>query len=122
MVWLFGSLVGALIVALPDDNARLFSLSRTHGPSAGDLLGIAILIAAWLPVLLHLWSGRSSLRGRWGALPALLAGTGILVLAITIAADTPGWWLVGVTLLILAQLLAVVGIAKARARDIERSA
>ena len=37
--WLIGSALGALLVALPDADNRVLSLSETHGPSPVDLAG-----------------------------------------------------------------------------------
>lgn len=51
-LWFLGSVAGALVVALPDNDARVFSLSQTHGPSTVDLLGMGVLVIAcyrWLP-------------------------------------------------------------------------
>lgn len=114
LLWLLGSLFGALVIALPDDGPRLFSLSASHGPSAVDLLGIAIMIAAWLPVVLLLWTNRAALRGGWAAAAGLLGGIGALMLSIAIAVDAGSEWMIGASLLIVAQLLAVAVIGTAR--------
>jgi hypothetical protein len=48
VIWLLGSSVGVGLVAAPDSDERLFSISRTHGPSLVDAIGSVILVAAWM--------------------------------------------------------------------------
>lgn len=106
-IWVAGSAMGAAIVALPDADKRVVSLSETHGPSALDAVGIAVLLAAWLPVAALLWRSRAALRSTGGAVAALLAVLGAVVLALTIAWDTGAEWLVGAALLVAAQAVAL---------------
>lgn len=106
-IWVLGSVVGVVVVALPDDNARIFSLSRTHGPSVVDGLGVAILIASWAPIATLLWSSRSTLRCAPGLGVAMLAVVGTILLAVTISRDTGAEWLLAVGLLVVAQLVAI---------------
>jgi len=112
LVWLVGSATGGLLLALPDSGPRLFSFSRTHGPSPVDFLGMIIAVAAWLPVVWLIWRRRSALRGGAGAGSAGLALVGVLLLAVTIGGDLGLWWLAAVTLLVAAQLIALVSIAR----------
>ncbi|HET6563579.1 MAG TPA: hypothetical protein VFG72_17050 [Marmoricola sp.] len=105
--WLVGSAVGATIIALPDTDDRVFSLSRTHGPSGVDLVGVAVLLLGWAPVAALLWSSRRRLAGGPGRLAATLALVGVAWLVATVAADVAGLWLVGVALLTAAQLVAL---------------
>lgn len=106
-VWLAGSAVGALVIALPDSDERVMSFSRTHGPSAVDLLGVVVLLAAWAPVAATLWSSRAELIGRPGRRSGVLAVVGSAWLVVTVATDVAGAWLVGVALLVAAQLTAL---------------
>jgi Na+/pantothenate symporter len=112
--WLFGSLAGALVVAVPDDGRRIFSLSATHGPSAGDLLGVAILLAAWLPIVHLLWIARTSIGRRWAMAATLLAAIGLLALVMAVAKGRGSVWIMGAALLIFAHMVAVAGIGRAR--------
>ena len=113
VIWIAGSIIGALVVAVPDDDARIFSLSPSHGPSAVDLLGIAIMVVAWLPIVALLWTARSALRGKWAVIAALLAAAGLLVLLVSIAADMDRQWMLGAAMLVGAQLLALAAIGTA---------
>lgn len=117
--WFLGSLVGAHVVALPDDDARVFSLSRTHGPSPLDLLGVGVLIAAWLPVAALLWSSSAAVRGRWAVGTAGLGLTGLLLLGITIARDSGREWLLAGALLIGAQLVALGAVRRNISGDVD---
>ena len=109
--WLVGSAVGALLVALPDDDDRVVSISATHGPSAVDLAGTLVLLAAWAPVPLALWRRRSAAPPRVWRLALLLAALGLVALAVTIRFDVGWWWVVPVAGLVLVQvwLLRAVG-------------
>ena len=106
-VWLIGSLVGAAIIALPDSDDRLFSLSRTHGPSPVDLLGMLVLLVVWTPVPVILWRRRHALHGRAAAAIAVLAVAGVVGLVVTVGLDLGPVYLIPVMMLLLAQLLAL---------------
>jgi hypothetical protein len=95
------------IIALPDPDHRVFSLSRTHGPSSIDLVGVVVLLLAWAPVVALLWSSRGRLTGRIRRIPTVLATTGMVWLVVTVAGDVAGLWLVGVGMLTAAQLIAL---------------
>jgi len=105
--WLLGSAVGVVVVALPDNDTRVLTLSRAHGPSLVDGLGMVILIAAWVPLVALLWSSLSALRCGFGFGAATLAVGGAVLLVVTIGGDTGAEWLIAVGMLIAAQLMAV---------------
>lgn len=109
LVWLLGSAVGAFVVALPDGGPRVLSLSETHGPSWLDLAGIAVVVAAWLPVPHLFWSQRAALRDAMAVLVVLaaLVTVGAAVVVLSIATDAGATWAVGVVLLVAAQLAAL---------------
>ena len=110
MLWILGSMLGALLVYLPDDNRRIFSLSDMHGPAAVDMIGIVILLAAWLPILMLLWRARAIIRGLWAVTAVILGGAGLLLLGLSLLGYSGGDWRVGAGLLIAAHLLAVAAI------------
>ena len=85
----------------------MFSLSRTHGPSPLDLVGVVILIGCWLPaaaMLPRLWRAapRATVR-----LAAILALGGALGLVLTIGADLGWTWLIAVAALVTAQIVLI---------------
>jgi hypothetical protein len=106
-LWIAGSLIGAAIVALPDSGDRLFSLSKTHGPSPVDLLGVTILAGSWLPVALilpSLWRTADRVPAR---LSAAIAAVGAAGLAFSIATDMGGVWLIFAAMLVAAQVIVI---------------
>jgi hypothetical protein len=107
LLWIAGSVLGAAIVALPDSDERVFSLSRTHGPSPVDLVGVTVLVGAWLPVALvlpSLWRVAGAVPAR---LSAALAVAGVAGVAITIAGDMGRVWLIAAAMLIAAQFIVI---------------
>ena len=106
-MWLLGSTIGAAIIALPDSDDRLFSLSRTHGPSPVDGLGVLVLLLAWLPVPHVLWHRTRAFRGGAAAAVVVLAVAGVAGLVVAVVADLGVVYLVPVAVLLLAQVLAL---------------
>jgi hypothetical protein len=105
LLWVAGSAIGAVVVALPDSGERVLSLSRTHGPSPLDLVGVVILVGAWLPVavsLPYLWRAT---KGVPAGLAAGLGFTGAVGLVVTIAADLGWLWLAAAGALVGAQVV-----------------
>jgi hypothetical protein len=106
-LWIAGSVVGAAIVALPDSDERVFSFSRTHGPSPLDLLGVAVLVGSWLPIALlmpSLWRATGGAPARAAAATAALGAAGLVI---TIGADM-GWvWLIAAAALVIAQIIVI---------------
>ncbi|MBM0225129.1 MULTISPECIES: hypothetical protein [Micromonospora] len=120
--WLVGSAAGGLLIAMPDTGPRLFSFSRTHGPSLVDFVGMVIAVVAWLPAVWLIWRHRRALRGLTGWLSAGLALVGVALLTVTIGGDLGLWWLVPVTLLVVAQLIAMGSLAPSPGRREGREA
>ncbi|MEU5788250.1 hypothetical protein ABZ754_11015 [Micromonospora purpureochromogenes] len=103
------TVAGVSILALPDsvEGPRLFEFGPGHGPSALDMIGIALLTpgASWLLVTLV------------GALPLLeytprvllgLGGAGGLGLGLLLAsvfAGFTGWWVIGALTLTAVELV-----------------
>ena len=113
--WLLLSLVGVVLVALPDEDDRLFSLSEAHGPSQLDAVGSVLLVVGWAIVAPAIWSGRSRLRQRrffeFG-LFGLGLGAGLVVASA--AGDFAWWWAIGACILVVVQALAVAALLRSR--------
>ena len=93
---------GLVLVALPEDGPRLFSLSDANGPSALDGAGLVLLIAAWLVLCLRRGGGVTWSRHVGHALFDLgvgLFGLGIGLVVASVVGDFAGWWAVGAALL-----------------------
>jgi hypothetical protein len=104
LVWLVCSVLGAVVIALPDSDQRVFSLSAAHGPSPVDLLGVLLMLAGWTLFLRALWLARRQVgRARAAATIPFLTGVGLGLLVASIT-DYPHWWIFGAILLTAAQL------------------
>jgi hypothetical protein len=114
-VWGIANLVGGALLAVPDAGPRLFSISRTHGPSAVDAVGAAVLLAGWVTLDAAVLKRFDVLRR---ASKVVLIGaaatviTGLAILVPTIAFDLGWWWIVGVALLAGVQLVAAIWISR----------
>jgi hypothetical protein len=108
-----GVAVGVVLVALPDNDRRVLSLSETHGPSTLDLVGSILLTASWLPVPVLAWRWRRRVPARVWGLVAGLAVVGAVALYATISRDLGWWWLPSAAVLAGAQLTPLLHVALA---------
>jgi hypothetical protein len=106
-LWTVGSAAGVAVVALPDAGPRLFSLSAEHGPSALDLFGVVLAVAAWLPVPLLLCSRSGPWRGGTGRVVLAAVAVAVGLLALTITRDLGAWWLLPVAFLVVVQVVGL---------------
>jgi hypothetical protein len=107
--WLACTLAGSLLIALPDPDRRLFSISDDHGPGLVDFAGAVVLLAGWIVLDAQIWRGRHRLLSLRRPRLVLLAGAallGALLVAWSVARDAGLWWLLGAALLAGAQLVA----------------
>jgi hypothetical protein len=95
-LWAGLTLAGGLLVALPDDDRRVFSLSQGHGPAALDLAGMGLVLAALGFYAAGLVLGRRGLRARDAAVAAALYLPATALAAWSVATDAGAWWLLGV--------------------------
>jgi hypothetical protein len=103
--WVAGSVVGGALVALPDSDERILSLSEDHGPALLDLLGTAVLVASWLPVAVVLPSLWRSVGGASYWVATLLVVAGAAGLVVAIGADLGWWWVLAVAALLAGQVV-----------------
>lgn len=107
-LWAAGSVVGGVLVALPDDDDRVFSISGLHGPALVDLVGALVLVGSWLPVAVLLPRLARSAPVRTRRLAAVLGVGGAVMLVVTVAGDLGWWWVPAVVAVLAAQLLLVL--------------
>lgn len=112
MVWLLASVAGAILLALPDQGARLVAFSGAHGLTLLDAAAVAVLLAGWLPVAVLGWRRRKDLIRRV-AEPArrvatFVTGLGLGLLVASVFADFEGWWVVGAALLVSVQVAGLL--------------
>jgi hypothetical protein len=111
VTWLFCSLAGTVLIALPDPDRRLFSISEGHGPGVTDLVGALVLTTGWAVLDVQIWLRRRRLLAlpRRGLLLLVVAALGGgVVVAWSVERDAGMWWLPGVALLAGAQLVAAI--------------
>ena len=106
VAWVALSLLGTVIIALPDSGPRMVALSKGHGPSAVDAAGIVLVLAGWLAFAIPLWNARSAIAHRWAL--AIVAAAGGALLAWSIATDAGTWWILGIAMLVATQVAAGV--------------
>lgn len=99
-----------LILVLPDDGNRLFSLSEGHGPSALDAAGIVLILVGWAAFLVPLFRGRRFIEPPW--LLAALALVGLVLLVWSVSTDTGYWWILGAAILLAVQLAAAKSVIR----------
>lgn len=104
---------GVTVITLANDDTRLVSISRTHGPSVVEAFGVALLLAAWLLLLAGIWTRRAHLPrdGRFVALSGMLLIVGLGLTAWSVLGDHGLWWLLGAALLAGPQLLAAAAVS-----------
>ncbi len=97
--WLGLTLVGAVIVALPDSGDPVFTLSDRHGPGVVDLIGVAVVLVGTAVLYRHLLTNRHTIMAQMGrSLAIVLVVSWAVAIAAMIAAvllDRGLWWLVG---------------------------
>lgn len=113
---------GVALMALPDDDVRVFTISRTHGPAALDAVGIVLVLVAWVLLVAGVWTRRSRLprhAGWWARIGASLVG-GLGLVAWSVLGDRGRWWLLGIALAGGAQVVAACAVSGRHPRAVER--
>jgi uncharacterized membrane protein YidH (DUF202 family) len=97
--WLGLTVIGVVIVALPDSDDPVFTLSDNHGPGVVDLIGIAVVLVGTAVLYRHLLLTRETIVAQMGrSLAIVLAVSWVVAIAALVAAvllDRGLWWLVG---------------------------
>jgi hypothetical protein len=111
--WIYMGIVflGVIVVALPDDDNRIFSISDSHGPALMDLAGLTLVLVPWLllaTIALIKWRAVLQRLGR-RLITALLAAVliGTLVLVVSFRSGS-GHWLTGAAISFVGQMVLIV--------------
>lgn len=118
--WFALSVIGTVVVILPDQGARVLSLSRDHGPSASDSIGVVIVLVGWLCLLIPLLRARRLIPKPHLVVIAFCAG--LIVTAWSVLLDAGLWWILGVALAAGVQVAAALAVAWPRQPEAERAA
>jgi hypothetical protein len=102
--------IGIVIVALPDSDARLFSISKEHGPSLQDAVGLILILLPYVILLMHAWRQREKVlkhkNSKWFKTSLFLFGLGSGLLIASVLSDYSYWWVYGIILLVGIQAIA----------------
>jgi len=98
---------GILVVALPDKGKRLFSISKAHGPSLQDVIGLVLVFIGYGWFLKQAWKRKDKIlrhksRLSFKIIPPLLL-TGIVLIVVSVIHDYGYWWVCGAVILIILQ-------------------
>jgi uncharacterized membrane protein YidH (DUF202 family) len=107
---LFMILIGIVIVALPDSNVRLFSISKEHGPSLQDAIGLVLVLIPYAILVTQAWRQREKVlkykNSKWFKTSLFLFGLGTGLLIASVLSDYNYWWICGIILLVGVQTIA----------------
>lgn len=104
LLWFALSAAGILVLLIPDSGTPVARLSRTHGPSGQDLVGVLLVLAGWAVYLWALWKVRTGIRHRAVLLVAGALAAGLI--AWSVGTDSGAWWVLGAGVLVLVQVWA----------------
>jgi hypothetical protein len=111
-------IAGVVIVALPDNNERVFSFNESHGPALLDVAGLVFVMASWSFMMIYAlvkWRNVFQLIGRPMAAATLAIGaTGLMVTAVALAGDSGNWW-IGALIAFAGQLAWIIAAFRKRA-------
>jgi len=98
---------GILIVALPDSGKRIFSISRDHGPTLQDAMGLVLVLIGYTWFLIRAWKQRGRIlqyKNRLSfKLIAPLMIVGITLIIVSVINDYGYWWVCGAVILTVLQ-------------------
>ncbi|MBD0377428.1 MAG: hypothetical protein ICV51_17585 [Flavisolibacter sp.] len=102
-------LIGFVIVALPDSDVRLFSISKEHGPSLQDAIGLVLILSSYMWLLIETWKKRQKVlkyqNSRFFKMGLFIPGLGYGLVIASVSNDFKYWWVYGVILLVVLQIL-----------------
>lgn len=98
---------GIVITALPDKEERLFSISRDHGPSLQDAIGLILVFTGYGWFLKQAWKRREKIlqyKNRISfklILPLIVIG--VVLVIVSVINDYGYWWVYGAAILVILQ-------------------
>jgi uncharacterized membrane protein YidH (DUF202 family) len=107
-VLLFLILIGFVIVALPDSDIRLFSISKEHGPSLQDAIGLILILFSYIWLVIEAWKQKEKVLKYQDStvfkMGLFLFGVGHGLIIASVINDYKYWWVYGIILLIVLQI------------------
>lgn len=111
--WIYLSIiaVGVVIVALPDNDVRVFDISDKHGPAWQDVIGLLMVMIPWIILALGTVVKWRIVLLRVGrrlvTVLIAIAAIGLMIVVVSIRSDT-NMWLTGAAISAVAQMLLMV--------------
>jgi hypothetical protein len=111
--WIYVSiiLVGIVIVALPDNDIRVFDTSDKHGPAWLDVIGLLMVMIPWLILAIGALAKWRIVLLRLGrrlvTVLIAIAAIGLMIVAVSIRSDN-NTWLTGAAISAIAQMVLMV--------------
>jgi hypothetical protein len=106
-IMLFLMIIGFVIVALPDADERLFSMSQAHGPSGMDAAGLIILLIGYAGIINEAWKNRARIiryqQSTYFKAGLFLLGAGLGLIIASVMNDYKYWWVFGIAILVFIQ-------------------
>jgi hypothetical protein len=117
--WLYMLMVaiGFLIIALPDSDNRLFSVSENRGPSLLDAAGLTLALLPWLIMgVTAVSQWRKVVLALGGRIVTILLTAGIAGLMVVVVSVRSGsdYWMLGAAIAFIAQLVLIIAVFRKR--------
>jgi uncharacterized membrane protein YidH (DUF202 family) len=101
-------LIGFVIVALPDSDNRLFSISKDHGPSLQDAIGLVLILFSYTWLIIEAWKQKEKILKYKNSTVfkagLFLFGIGHGLIIASVINDYKYWWVYGIIILVVLQI------------------
>jgi hypothetical protein len=108
IVLLLIMLGGFLVLAAPDSDVRLFSISDSHGPSIQDAVGLILILIPYTYLCVEAWKKRARLgdflNSKIFKFSLFFFGLGLGLVIASVGNDYAFWWIYGVVILVVLQI------------------
>jgi magnesium-transporting ATPase (P-type) len=102
-------LIGFVIVALPDSDTRLFSISKDQGPSLQDAVGLILVLFSYTLLAIEAWKQKEKVLKYKNSVAfktgLFLFGIGHGLILASVINDYKYWWVYGIILLVSLQIV-----------------
>jgi hypothetical protein len=97
--------LGTALVAIPDSDKRLFSISKTHGPSILDAIGMVLILIPYSWLIIETWKRKAKILKYQHSgvfrLGLILTGLGYGMIIASVIRDYQYWWIIGIILVVI---------------------
>jgi hypothetical protein len=108
IVLLIIMIAGFIILAMPDDDVRLFSISKKHGPSLLDAIGLLVMLCPYIYLATLAWKNRGRFKKYQGLnivkIGVFIFAVGLGLVVTAVINDYPFWWIYVAIILIVLQV------------------